>query len=79
MRATYSPVDFGDAPHVFAPGLQMVQGSCSRLTVDCPLDIFTLLTGRNLPKIRQAPEPKPSIINEKAVAPLRALWGCDRL
>jgi hypothetical protein len=30
--------------------------------------IFTLLTGRNLPKIRQAPEPETSIINEKAVA-----------
>jgi hypothetical protein len=30
--------------------------------------IFTLLTGRNLQKIRQAPEPERSIINEKAVA-----------
>ena len=30
--------------------------------------IFTLLTGRNLPKIRQAPEPERAIINEKAVA-----------
>jgi hypothetical protein len=29
---------------------------------------FTLLTGRNLPKIRQAPEPERSIIYEKAVA-----------
>jgi hypothetical protein len=29
---------------------------------------ITTLTGRNLPKIRQAREPEPSIINEKIVA-----------
>ena len=29
---------------------------------------FTLLTGRNLPKIRQPREPEPSIINEKTIA-----------
>jgi hypothetical protein len=29
---------------------------------------FTLLTGRNLPKIRQQREPEPSIINENTVA-----------
>jgi hypothetical protein len=28
----------------------------------------TILTGRNLPKIRQPREPKPSTINEKTVA-----------
>jgi hypothetical protein len=28
----------------------------------------TILTGGNLPKIRQAREPEPSIINEKTVA-----------
>jgi len=29
---------------------------------------LTILTGSNLPKIRQAREPEPSIINEKTVA-----------
>jgi hypothetical protein len=29
---------------------------------------LTILTGRNLPKIRHAREPEPSIINEKTVA-----------
>jgi hypothetical protein len=29
---------------------------------------LTILTGRNLPKIRQSKEPEPSIINEKTVA-----------
>jgi hypothetical protein len=29
---------------------------------------LTILTGRNLPKIRQPREPEPSIINEKTVA-----------
>jgi hypothetical protein len=29
---------------------------------------LTILTGRNLPKIRQAGEPEPSTINEKTVA-----------
>jgi hypothetical protein len=29
---------------------------------------ITILTGCNLPKIRQAREPEPSIINEKTVA-----------
>ena len=28
---------------------------------------FTILTGRNLPKIRQPREPEPSIINEKTI------------
>jgi hypothetical protein len=30
--------------------------------------ILTILTGRNLPKIRQLREPEPSIINEKTIA-----------
>jgi hypothetical protein len=30
--------------------------------------ILTILTGRNLPKIRQPREPEPSIINEKTIA-----------
>ena len=29
---------------------------------------LTLLTGRNLPKIRQSREPEPSTINEKTIA-----------
>jgi hypothetical protein len=29
---------------------------------------LTILTGRNLPKILQAREPEPSIINEKTIA-----------
>jgi hypothetical protein len=29
---------------------------------------LTILTGRNLPKIRQPREPEPSTINEKTVA-----------
>jgi hypothetical protein len=29
---------------------------------------FTILTGRNVPKIRQSREPEPSIINEKTIA-----------
>ena len=29
---------------------------------------LTILSGRNLPKIRQPKEPEPSIINEKTVA-----------
>ena len=29
---------------------------------------LTILTGRNLPKIRQPGEPEPSTINEKTVA-----------
>ena len=28
---------------------------------------LTILTGRNLPKIRQPREPEPSIINEKTI------------
>jgi len=30
--------------------------------------LLTILTGRNLPKIRQPQEPAPSIINEKTIA-----------
>jgi hypothetical protein len=30
--------------------------------------LLTILTGRNLPKIRQSRESEPSIINEKTVA-----------
>jgi hypothetical protein len=33
-----------------------------------PSYFLTILTGRNLPKIRQPREPEPSIINEKTVA-----------
>jgi hypothetical protein len=29
---------------------------------------LTILTGRNMPKIRQPREPEPSIINEKTIA-----------
>ncbi len=29
---------------------------------------LTILTGRNVPKIRQSREPGPSIINEKTIA-----------
>jgi len=29
--------------------------------------LLTILTGRNLPKIRQPLEPEPSIINEKTI------------
>jgi hypothetical protein len=29
---------------------------------------FLILTGRNLPKIRQPREPEPSIVNEKTIA-----------
>jgi len=29
---------------------------------------LTILTGRNLPKIQQAKEPEPSIVNEKTIA-----------
>jgi len=29
---------------------------------------FTILSGRNLPKIRQSREPEPSTINEKTIA-----------
>jgi hypothetical protein len=29
---------------------------------------LTIITGRNLPKIRQPREPEPSIINEKSIA-----------
>jgi hypothetical protein len=29
---------------------------------------LTILTGRNLPKIRQSKEPGPSIINERTIA-----------
>jgi len=29
--------------------------------------ILTILTGRNLPKIRQSREPEPSIVNEKTI------------
>jgi hypothetical protein len=37
---------------------------------------LTILTGCNLPKIRQKREPEPSIINEKTIADLRARWAC---
>jgi hypothetical protein len=30
--------------------------------------ILTILTGRNMPKIRQSREPEPSSINEKTIA-----------
>ena len=30
--------------------------------------LLTILTGRNLPKIRQTREPEPSIVNEKTIA-----------
>ena len=30
--------------------------------------ILTILTGRNLPKIRQSREPEPSIVNEETIA-----------
>ena len=30
--------------------------------------LHTILTGHNMPKIRQAAEPEPSIINEKTIA-----------
>jgi hypothetical protein len=30
--------------------------------------LVTILTGRDLPKIRQPREPEPSIINEKTIA-----------
>jgi len=33
-----------------------------------PYPFLTILTGRNLPKIRQSREPEPSIINEKTIA-----------
>jgi hypothetical protein len=33
-----------------------------------PKRFVTLLTGRGVPKIRQAPEREPSIINEKTIA-----------
>src|ERR1700693_2059694 len=33
-----------------------------------PYPFLTILTGRNLPKIRQPREPEPSIINEKTIA-----------
>jgi hypothetical protein len=33
-----------------------------------PLPFLTILTGRNLPKIRQPREPEASTINEKTVA-----------
>jgi hypothetical protein len=32
------------------------------------LRFLAILSGRNLPKIRQAREPEPSIINEKTIA-----------
>jgi hypothetical protein len=32
------------------------------------LRLLTILTGRNLPKIRQRREPVPSTINEKTIA-----------
>jgi hypothetical protein len=36
---------------------------------------LTILTGRNLPKIRQAREPEPSIINEKTIADFTRALG----
>jgi hypothetical protein len=33
-----------------------------------PYRFLTILTGRNLPKIRQSREPEPSTINEKTIA-----------
>ena len=33
-----------------------------------PFRFLTILTGRNLPKIRQSREPQPSIVNEKTIA-----------
>jgi hypothetical protein len=33
-----------------------------------PTRFFTILTGRNLPKIRQPREAEPSMINEKTIA-----------
>ena len=33
-----------------------------------PYRFLTILTARNLPKIRQSREPEPSIINEKTIA-----------
>jgi hypothetical protein len=33
-----------------------------------PYRFLTILTGRNMPKIRQPREPEPSIINEKTIA-----------
>jgi hypothetical protein len=32
------------------------------------LRFLTILTGRNLPKIRQSNEPEPSTVNERTVA-----------
>ena len=47
----------------------MVTGYKSR-TNDRPMarHFLTILTGRNLPKIRQLREPEPSIINGKTIA-----------
>jgi hypothetical protein len=36
---------------------------------------LTILTGRNLPKIRQAREPEPSTINEKTIAGFTRVVG----
>ena len=33
-----------------------------------PYRFLTILTGRNLPKIRQPQEPEPSTINEKTIS-----------
>jgi hypothetical protein len=39
-----------------------------RLNDWMPPRFLTILTGRNLPKIRQSKEPEPSIINERTIA-----------
>ncbi|MEA2920008.1 MAG: hypothetical protein QOJ15_12089 [Bradyrhizobium sp.] len=39
---------------------------------------LTILTGRNLPKIRQSKEPEPSIINERTIADFHARGRADR-
>jgi hypothetical protein len=39
-----------------------------RLLCDMAPRFFTLLTGRNLPKIQQPREPEPSTLNEKTIA-----------
>ncbi len=40
---------------------------------------LTILTGRNLPKIRQPREPEPSTINEKTIADFTRVVGPIKL
>jgi hypothetical protein len=56
------------ARSVCAVELRVIYLAQSRFDARMAPRFLTILTGHNLPKIRQPREPEPSIINEKTIA-----------